>query len=542
MNKTTRALQTTDALKEELMQRLAALDQSALSLIRRLEKQARKTGDDKLLGYALYRYAYYYYFTVSDLRLFRKHVQSAIRFLLRSGDSEYLASTYNLVAYDAQDHGCYDLAYAYFRLAVHESEQLRGISLPGLVEASAGRLMLELGETNEGRRQSRRAIRKLKPIRTMHFYHYNLIVTYADDALASFLLRDIRGVEHAIREIEAHYANANPDEKQLSASYYFLPSIYHAVLNGDEARMRKDFAALYRYWRNLPEDSSGGMIFEVENLCAALLERGYVRQAGRLLKETAELEHSENLTVAMRHLVMQHAYYIRTRNVKKQWEILRALHEIQQKRHADQTRVHRYAMEFLDAMQLIAAEHADARKEQERLTRQAMTDALTGLPNRAAMNRELADMFEYAKQNGLLFAIGIMDVDRFKRFNDTYGHRTGDTCLRKIGAVLQPLIEEGRVFCARYGGDEFVICFTGCTREEIRKTASHIERAVKEIRLGDKKQKVEETVLLSHGICTGIPGSGQKLWDYLSAADQALYRMKKKRTGSFCLTDAAGKD
>ena len=535
--KEARMSQTTESVQKELLQRLTALDPAAISLIRRLERIARQTNDSRLLGYALYRYAYYYYFTAPDYRLFRKHVQQAIRYLLRSGDAEYLAGMYNLVAYDAQDHGCYDLAYAYFMQAVQASESLTGISLPGLVEASAGRLMTELGHAKEGRRQVRRAIKKLLPITTMHVYHYNLIVTYADEALMSFIMQDAAGVTRTIREIESHFAQANPDEKQLSMSYYLLPFVYRAVLAGDEARMRTAFKKLCGFWR-LKKEGSSGLIFEIENLFTALLARGFVRQAGRLLQVTADTEHSENLTIVMHYFVMQHAYYVRTRNVKKQREILLKQHEIQKKRDADQTRVHRYAMEFLDMTEGIAKEHARVMQEQEKLKEQAMTDALTGLPNRAAMNRHLADMFEHAKQNGLLFAIGMMDVDRFKRFNDTYGHQTGDDCLRGIGAVLKPLMEEKRVFCARYGGDEFVICFAGCTKKEIRETAADIAASVQGLRPGTGKQTIHETVYLSHGICAGLPGSGQKLWDYLSAADGALYRMKKKRAGRFCLVDA----
>ena len=535
--KEARMSQTTESVQKELLQRLTALDPAAVLLIRRLERIARQTNDSRLLGYALYRYAYYYYFTAPDYRLFRKHVQQAIRYLLRSGDAEYLAGMYNLVAYDAQDHGCYDLAYAYFMQAVQAAESLKGISLPGLVEAIAGRLMTELGHAKEGRRQVRRAIKKLLPITTMHVYHYNMIVTYADEALMSFILQDAAGVKRTIREIETHFAQADPDEKQLSMSYYLLPSIFHAILEGDEARMRAVFVKLYRFWRQRGEGSSG-MVFEVESLFTALLARGYVRQAGRLLKETADMEHSENLTIALRHVLMQHTYYAGTRNMKKQREILLKQHEIQKKRDADQTRVHRYAMEFLDMTEGIAKEHARVMQEQEKLKEQAMTDALTGLPNRTAMNRQLADMFEHAKQNGRLFAIGIMDIDRFKRFNDTYGHQTGDACLRGVGAVLMPLMEDARVFCARYGGDEFVICFTGCTKKEIREIAATIAEAVRGIRSGKGKQAVRETVGISHGICAGIPRSGQKLWDYLSAADNALYRMKKRRAGRFCLVDA----
>ena len=533
--------QTTEAIKKELMQRLTAMDPTAILLIRRLERIGHKTGDDKLTGYAYYRYAYYYYFTNQNFQLFRKYLKLAIRYLIRCGDREFLASTYNLVAYDAQDHGCYDLAYAYFRLAVSASEPLGGISLPGLILANAGRLMTELGDAKEGRRQIRVAIGKLAPITNMHVYHYNMIITYADEALSSFVLEDKKGVSRTIRKIEEHFRKAKSDEKRLSLTYRLLPPLYQAVLTGDEAGMRALFGKLYRFWRRQPEDNSTGLIYEVECVFTALLERGFIRQAGRLLKETASMERNENLTIAIRHYMMQHTYYVRTNNLKKQQESLRAWHELQKKRNADQIRVHRYAMAFLDMLGDIAAEHASARKEQIQLKEQAVTDALTGLPNRAKMNRVLAGMFEQAKANGQLFAIGIMDIDRFKRFNDSYGHQTGDACLAGIGAVLNASMKESHIFCARYGGDEFVICFRDCTKKEILDTAGEIAAAMSGIRLKAGRKKVNEDVLLSHGICAGIPGEGQKLWDYLSMADDALYRMKKTQAGGYCLVNAAGK-
>lgn len=533
--------QSTESVKEALMQRLTAQDPSALKLIRLLEKRARAEGDARLLGYVYYRYAYYYYFTVFDHNLFRRYLQQAIRHLLRTQDAEYLASTYNLVAYDAQDHGCFDLAYAYFRLAVSVSEPLKGISLSGLVEASAGRLMIELGRAKEGRAQIKRAILKLKPITTMHVYHYNMIINHADEALASFILEDETGVAHAMKQIESHFEKADKDERHLSMTYYLLPAIYDAVLKDDSDRLNALFKKLYAFWRALPGESGGGLIFEVENVFHALLKHGYVRQAGRLLKETAALGRDENLTIAMRHLVMQHTYYVRTRNVKMQRLSLRAQHEIHLKRSADQTRVHRYALEFLDMIGEITTEHANAIKEQEKLKKQAVTDALTNLPNRAVMNGELARLFEDAKENGSLFAVGIMDVDYFKIFNDTYGHQAGDLCLSRIGEILRRLMEERHVFCARYGGDEFVICLTGCTAKEICGIAKEISRAVKEIRFVSGKQTIDATVTVSHGICADVPAKGEKLWDYLSHADDALYRMKKRRLGNFCIVNSREK-
>ena len=103
-----------EELNKTLMAYLESRSSKALGVISELKNIGMETGDDGLIGYAYYRYAYYYYFTNQDMKKFRRNLQKAISYLLRSNNREYLVGSYNLVAYDAQDLGMYDIAYAYF--------------------------------------------------------------------------------------------------------------------------------------------------------------------------------------------------------------------------------------------------------------------------------------------------------------------------------------------------------------------------------------------------------------------------------------------
>ena len=520
------------AIKEELMQYLAAHDHRALTVIARLKKEAERTDDTALLGYAYYRYAYFYYFVNGDSKQFHRYIQLAIHHLLACNDREYLACAYNLVAYEAQDHNCYDIAYAYYILALRASEQEEGIAISGLVETSAGRLMTELGHPREGRRQLRNAIRRLLPLTSMHFYHYNMIVNYADEALSSFLLDDIRGVERILPDMEALYDRADQNQKHLSRTFYALPYVYRALLTRDEKSIRESTAALGRLLRTAEEGEPDGLIFEIESLVQRMLSDGYHPAAKQLLDAVRSATNSENLTVALRYASLQIQYAETTGDTRRLKTSLMTLHELQKRQKEERIRMHRYTTGLVEIAGDITQERETAMIEHDRLQMQANTDALTGLPNRNDMNRTLAKLLAHAQQNQETFAVGIMDVDHFKEFNDTYGHQEGDACLKRIGTALREFADHPDVYCARYGGDEFVVCIKGHTGREIKQLSSDIQQAITK---KSPRAKDRADFRISFGVCYGKADNRRQLWDFLSAADRTLYRIKKQGGGKHSL-------
>ena len=118
----------------------------------------------------------------------------------------------------------------------------------------------------------------------------------------------------------------------------------------------------------------------------------------------------------------------------------------------------------------------------------AFRDALTGLPGRRALE-------EAFRRIGRPYVLAMVDVDHFKRFNDTYGHDAGDEALRMVGAELSRVEMGGRAF--RYGGEEFTILFAGKTLEEVEDAIESVrERIAKRpfaIRNQDRPPEKAET-------------------------------------------------
>jgi diguanylate cyclase (GGDEF)-like protein len=158
----------------------------------------------------------------------------------------------------------------------------------------------------------------------------------------------------------------------------------------------------------------------------------------------------------------------------------------------------------------------------------SQTDQLTGVANRRAFDWSLEDLWNEHLQSHTPLALLMIDIDHFKRLNDTYGHANGDVCLKRLARRLQHLMRPHQ-WMARYGGEEFVVLLEG---EGAFQAASVAERLRREIEtmpvqlLGDHQQEI--TLSISVGCATMIPTRGAAAVDLFSRADTALYAAKKR--------------
>lgn len=193
---------------------------------------------------------------------------------------------------------------------------------------------------------------------------------------------------------------------------------------------------------------------------------------------------------------------------------LKTYHRLSEKKTEDNKR------SFLATLRL-RSELAQQRTKNLFLLAAAETDSLTGIANRLKMNAVIDELFEMAKDEGKSLAVEMMDVDFFKQVNDTYGHAKGDELLAALGRSLRDM-KDDKIFVARYGGDEFVVYYYDMTDEEILEKARYINDAIDKISrdIGVKDLSV------SQGIVNHVPRPMNRAWDYLNAADLALYFVK----------------
>ena len=119
----------------------------------------------------------------------------------------------------------------------------------------------------------------------------------------------------------------------------------------------------------------------------------------------------------------------------------------------------------------------DLRRQVAQTYHEAMRDSLTGLPNRRAFDERISQEYARWKRFRETLALLVLDVDDFKRVNDTFGHKSGDKALAMIAKLLGERVRETD-FIARYGGEEFVVLLTGADRADALRIAEAMRLAV----------------------------------------------------------------
>ena len=122
----------------------------------------------------------------------------------------------------------------------------------------------------------------------------------------------------------------------------------------------------------------------------------------------------------------------------------------------------------------------------------------------------------------------MIDIDRFKEFNDNYGHVQGDICLVKIATTIKESLETPLDFVGRYGGEEFIVLLQETNIEGTLKVAEEIKGNIESLQINHSFSKVENCVTVSIGVVTLIPDKTDSLNDIVIKADKALYEAKDK--------------
>ncbi len=161
----------------------------------------------------------------------------------------------------------------------------------------------------------------------------------------------------------------------------------------------------------------------------------------------------------------------------------------------------------------------------EKLRHQSVRDPLTGLFNRRYLDESLEREVPSALRRNRSLGVIMFDVDRFKQFNDLFGHDAGDTVLRELGDYLAKFIRGGDLAC-RYGGEEFTLILPECSLEETRDRAEELRASFQRLSI-KHRDIVLGKVTLSLGVAA-LPDHGTTPADLLAAADGALLRAKRE--------------
>ena len=521
--------------KQELITRIKenrnARKRGYLKDCRDLLDFAKETDDETLLGVAYYYLGRCYYYSPNQTSKAMKTIKKSLFYAQKTKDYEILARIYNILGIDASNRGLEELALEYYMMGRRYSIQSEDLELQSIIEYNMGYSYMEMGDFEGALKffmKSYRLTKKYKSKNDMAIYIRYIICCVAGILYMHLKKEDrVKKIFTELESLAKQYGDRIADVFEEPLNYIFRINYYEMI---GEKSLSDEYQ--HEFIKRLSEEIvSADSVSDLIRYCDTLMMQDKMELTAtyiNLVKGTIE-------TIDVPHLSRDYyrmlvTFYEKKQDEGKRLEAICSYYVNSQKQVADRKRAFAFYSEMIETVEKI-------RLDNIRLAKEARTDSLTKLPNRLEMMEVGEAWFEHAREEGVSYGVEIFDIDKFKEYNDTFGHQVGDLCLEEIGKVLRNYTQEN-IFVARYGGDEFLVCYYNMTDDEIMEKAKGLRDDLKKICIKTKGKDICG-ISISQGIRNTIPGEDNKMWDYMYSADSALYEVKKKKRGDIMIIHKA---
>lgn len=172
-------------------------------------------------------------------------------------------------------------------------------------------------------------------------------------------------------------------------------------------------------------------------------------------------------------------------------------------------------------------------KANEELAKLAQEDGLTKVKNRRCIDEKLQEMITLHGRHELPLSLILLDVDRFKLYNDNYGHLEGDRCLIAIASILNGLFERSGEVVGRYGGEEFVVILGHSDKNKAHTDAQRIQDALENAHIAHEYSDIASYVTVSQGVFSKVPTGRESIDEFYDSVDKLLYQAKVSGRNQF---------
>ncbi len=496
---------------------------------------ASPNNDIDLLGFAYYYLGETYYY-INDGRNFFTCISKAIAYLENSTQDDLLAAAYNSMGIMASSRGNSLVAMDNYNKGLAVCLRLKdGISQRAAILCNIANLCMSCDRNEEAiiyLLEAQEHLLQEQAIETYHMF-YSCIVSN----LAKCYINEgkIEQAKMCFSDLEEYRLFFDKVDEIIIACIKTV--LYHRT---EETQLRDAciekvgelasvdipimdvFDDYYAYAEVLLEMDKDDAFWEMLDILEPL-----VRQ-------------SQMINMQMRLLSLKIRYY---RRKGKSAEYLQAtglyyeLTELQEKESKSMLSVQ---IEIQRNLAVSEAKRVQMEIQNRELRARSERDPLTKMANRYRLNEFSELAFQKAYNNHTSLAVEILDIDYFKEFNDNYGHQRGDEGIVAVGNIIQSLANRHNGFCARYGGDEFILIYENVTEEQAIAFAKELRKEIMDLHMEHKYSKALPFLTVSQGVCCDIPKEDNKVWDFLHAADAMLYKVKKESRNNYGVTSLQG--
>ena len=491
---------------------------------------ATGTGDSKLLGFAYY-YLSETYYCLNDGDNYFSTTIKAIEHLEKVGEWSYVARSYNILGIVAIIRGNLPIAYDYYLNGLMYCKKYNLLEEEMIININCGVLNIQGGRYKEALGYLESALSYIQTQPDSDSYHSTIMCIYNNIVTCRVNQMEFDGIDDIFRIIrKEHWPESDYLDKigtLISEACYYHKSSQvekrNECIEEIDAAVSENIAFM-------------DMVEDYFKYAQMLLECDKEKEFWHILNTLEPMIRSLNITdMQLKSISLKIKYYRKNHKNAEYLQAAGLFYELSEKREQEARGMIGTVLNLRNSLESANKARKEIEKENEKLVVKSETDPLTGLANRAVLSDFADEAFKRAKQNKSSFIIEILDIDYFKEFNDNYGHQRGDECLIEVAKCIQEMANKHNGFCARYGGDEFVIIYENAAIEDAIDNALELKKKIVDKNIEHKFSKAIPIVTISQGLCCDIPNRDNKVWDFLHTADNMLYKIKKKSRNSYCV-------
>lgn len=519
-------------ITDDILTKGVSNPQVCLELCQKLIQQGKKEEDAVLLGFGYY-YLARAYFALNDYNHFVEYLNIGIEYQKESAQWSILARSYNLMGMNAVSQGNVTVALDQYLLGLKIGKRHNCEYEMAMIYYNLGQLYMRLEEFDRAIHYFLEAEQLLHKFQSDFQARKNLIMLYT--MLGHCYLALEKKVE--AEKVEAELETWMRGEKLGNIDMILIQN-FHAQLRHAEGRITERDQFIAEVQKSIETSQIFWEVWEdIFNFGYFLLRLGKYEELKQLFDKVEDkVEQIQVNNMKTEFLRLKIHYYREQKDREAYLEACAMLYEYRERQNKENIAMLRRSAELRFSLEEAKGKEKMLLKETNMLRERAERDALTGLPNRYRLKEFAEEIYEKAYREQTNFGIEILDVDYFKQYNDGYGHQKGDECLKAIGEVLMQMMEaEDDIFCARYGGDEFVIIYYGKSDEEILRQAVHLRKRILKKKILHDYSPEGKVITISQGIHNTVPREKTYVWDYLHSADGALYQAKQYEKNSVCM-------